>query len=353
MRYLLGIPVLMVLMASFFAQAADSASPAFQQAVGASSGQGVARAPEPRQTVQPLKVVASFSILGDMVKQIGGADVSVETLVGPDGDAHAYEPTPAAVRALAKAQLLVINGLNFETWLKKLVRTAHFKGKIVVAATGVTPLDFEPHDSGRCDADDQSRDKAHRNQWRPKGSGSKRKGGVHTDPHAWQSLANGVLYARNIGAALQQVDPAHAQAYISQTERYIARMLELETRVKQALSSLPPERRQVVVSHDAFAYFGLAYGITFISTMGISSEAEPSARAVACIITKICKEKVPAVFLENISNPRLEQQIVRETKAKLGGTLYSDALANPGLPASTYLGMFEWNLTELMTALKP
>ncbi len=280
----------------------------------------------------PLKVVASFSILGDMVKQIGGGDVQVDVLVGPDGDAHEYEPTPADARRLAAAQLLVVNGLGFEAWLPKLVRASGFKGTTVVASDGVTPRDFGGDATGGHDHDH---------------------GAGNIDPHAWQSLANGVRYARNIGAALAAADPAHADAYRQRTEAYAGRIEALDARVKQAFAALPPERRRVVTSHDAFGYFGDAYGMTFISAMGVSTEAEPSAADVARIIGQIRQEKVPAVFLENVSSPKLAQQIARETGAHVGGTLYSDALAKSGLPASTYLGMFEWNLSQFMAALKP
>jgi zinc/manganese transport system substrate-binding protein len=292
----------------------------------------------------PLHVVASFSILGDMVRQIGGPDVKVDTLVGPDGDAHEYEPTPADARALGAAQVLVVNGLNFETWMARLVKTANFKGVTVVASEGVRTRHFD---------DDDIAGHAGHGESTAAGTAGGAAVDIRVDPHAWQSLANGAQYARNIGAALAKADPAHADAYQRRTDAYVAKILALDQRLKQAFAALPAERRRVVTSHDAFGYFGQAYGMTFISTMGISTEAEPSARDVARIIDEVKREKVPAVFLENVSNPRLGQQIARETGAKLGGTLYSDALAKPGLPASTYLGMFEWNLAEFMSALKP
>jgi zinc/manganese transport system substrate-binding protein len=293
----------------------------------------------------PLEVVASFSILGDMVRQIGGSDVQVHTLVGPDGDAHEYEPTPADARQLSAAKIVVVNGLGFETWMAKLVKASGFKGTTVVASQGVTPRDFADdeaagHGSGHDHADkkDAKPDAAH---------------DIRVDPHAWQSLANGALYANNIGAALTAADPEHADVYRQRTEAYVAKLNALDARVKQAFAALPAERRRVVTSHDAFGYFGDAYGMTFISAMGISTDAEPSAADVAKIIGQIRQEKVPAVFFENVSSPRLAQQIARETGAKVGGTLYSDALAKPGLPAATYLGMFEWNLSQFMAALKP
>jgi zinc/manganese transport system substrate-binding protein len=328
----------------------------------------------------PLHVVASFSILGDMVRQIGGPDVKVDTLVGPDGDAHEYEPTPADARALSAAQLLVVNGLNFETWMARLVKTANFKGTTVVASEGVATRRFDDDDiaghdhshGGGAGKDDQQdavngdhkdgHKDGHHDHADDHGHDGHTHGGpatgsaaadIRVDPHAWQSLANGVRYARNIGAALAKADPSHADAYRQRTDAYVTRIEALDQRVKQAFAALPPDRRRVVTSHDAFGYFGQAYGVTFISTMGISTEAEPSARDVARIIDEVKREKVPAVFLENVSNPRLGQQIARETGAKLGGTLYSDALAKPGLPAATYLGMFEWNMAEFMSALKP
>jgi zinc/manganese transport system substrate-binding protein len=294
----------------------------------------------------PLQVVASFSILGDMVKQVGGPDVQITTLVGPDGDAHEYEPTPADARALTSANVLVMNGLGFETWLPKLVKAANFKGVTVVASQGVTPRDFGGDEAGGKDGGkDGDRDGGRERQHAANGT--------HTDPHAWQDLGNGAIYVRNIGDALATADPAHADGYHQRAEAYLAKIQALDARVKQAFGALPPAQRRVVTSHDAFGYFGDAYGMTFISAMGISTDAEPSAADVARIIGQIRQEKVPAVFLENVSNARLAQQLARETGAKLGGTLYSDALARPGLPAATYLGMFEWNLSQFMGALKP
>ncbi|CAM3686466.1 metal ABC transporter substrate-binding protein [Bordetella bronchialis] len=346
-----GWPAFLGLLLSLFlclpvARAADGADAG---ASGAAASGAVAPGAGP---AHPLRVVASFSILGDMVRQIGGADVQVDALVGPDGDAHEYEPTPADARALGAAQVLVVNGLNFETWMNRLVKASNFKGITVVAAEGVQPRDFDEDDiAGHADGDADH----------APGGGSAAPGGKsghghhdpHVDPHAWQDLSNGVVYARNIGAALAKADPSHADAYRQRTEAYVARMQALDQRVRQSFAALPPERRRVVTSHDAFGYFGRAYGVTFISTMGISTDAEPSAGDVARIIDQVKQEKVPAVFLENVSNPRLGQRIAHETGAKLGGTLYSDALAKPGLPASTYLGMFEWNLAAFMAALKP
>lgn len=299
---------------------------------------------------QPLQVVASFSILADIATQVGGPDVAVRSLVGPDGDAHEYEPTPADARKQAAAQVLVVNGLDFEAWLPRLQKAAGFAGRTVVASKGVEPrrLDdaHEEHEA-HGDHDDRHHDHDH---------GHHGEHGHHhgdLDPHAWQDLANGAIYARNIARAFAEADPAHAQAYRQRADAYVARIEALDQRVRQLFEAIEPARRKVVSSHDAFGYFGQAYGVRFIALAGVSTDAEPSAADMARIIEQVRRESVPAVFVENIANPRLAQQLTRETQARLGGTLYSDALARPGEPAGTYLGMFEWNAQQLAAALRP
>lgn len=294
---------------------------------------GVAHAAE------PLKVVASFSILGDIVREVGGKDVSLTTLVGPDGDAHEYEPTPGDAKKLSAAQVLFVNGLDFETWLPKLTKASGFAGKTVVASQGVTPRKFA-HGA----AEDKHDDHDH-------GDGHHHHGDA--DPHAWQNLANGVIYARNVADGLAAADPAHAEAYRQRAAAYITRLQALDTSTKATFAAIAADRRKVVTSHDAFGYFGDAYGVSFIPAMGVSTDAEPSAGEVARIIEQVKRDKVPAVFVENISSPKLVQQIARETGAKVGGTLYSDALSKPGQPGATYLEMFEWNVRQLAAALQP
>lgn len=312
------------------------------------------------QAAEPLKVVASFSILGDIVREVGGADISLTTLVGPDGDAHGYEPTPGDAKKLADARVLFVNGLDFETWLPKLTKASGFAGQTVTASQGVTPRKFAGHGDG----EDHGAGHGH-------GHGNKddhkhghddddhdHKHGHHhhhgdADPHAWQSLANGVIYARNVADGLAAADPAHAQAYRQRADAYVAKLQALDASLKKTFDAIGAERRKVVTSHDAFGYFGDAYGVTFIPAMGVSTDAEPSAREVAAIIEQVRRDKVPAVFVENISSPKLVEQIARETGAKVGGTLYSDALSKPGQPGATYLEMFEWNARQLAAALQP
>ncbi|MFY0477698.1 metal ABC transporter substrate-binding protein [Achromobacter marplatensis] len=300
---------------------------------------------------EPLKAVASFSILGDIVREVGGNDISLTTLVGPDGDAHEYEPTPGDAKKLSAARVLFVNGLDFETWLPKLTKAAGFAGQTVVASQGVMPRKFaEQGGAGKQDEQDHDHGDDH-------GHDHGGKDGHHhhgdADPHAWQDLANGVTYARNVAEGLAAADPAHAGNYRQRATAYIAKLQALDASAKKTFAAIPAERRKVVTSHDAFGYFGAAYGVAFVSVMGVSTDAEPSAGEVAAIIEQVKRERVPAVFVENITSPKLVQQIARETGAKVGGTLYSDALSKPGQPGATYLEMFEWNVRQLAAALQP
>ena len=268
-----------------------------------------------------MKVAASFSILGDMVKQVGDDRIDVVTFVGPNGDAHVYEPTPADAKALSESKILFINGLGLEGWMTRLENSSGFKGKVVTACTGVNPRKM---------VEDEK---------------------TITDPHAWQSLANGKIYAANIRDALIAADPAGKATYEANAKKFIDGMTAMEANVKAAVAKMPPERRKIITTHDAFGYFGSAYGMEFIAPEGVSTESEASAQDVAKIITQIKKEHIPAVFLENVTDSRLLDQIASETGAKIGGTLYSDALSAPDGPAGNYLDMFRNNIDTLSTAL--
>jgi zinc/manganese transport system substrate-binding protein len=272
-----------------------------------------------------IKAVASFSILGDMVREIGGDRVELTTLVGPNADAHTFEPRPAHSRAVGAAGIIFINGLAFEPWFKRLAASAGARGKIVIASEGVKALEFKGKEGNN----------RHR-----------------LDPHAWQDLSNGVLYVRNIAAALAAVDPGHASDYKSRANAYVVRLQTLHDAIKAELGAIPAGQRKVVTSHDAFGYFA-AYSIEFIAPQGVSTEGEASANDVAKIIDQIRALGIRAVFLENIANSRLVEQIAKETHARIGGTLFSDALSDPDGPAPTYVKMFEHNARELVTALKP
>jgi zinc/manganese transport system substrate-binding protein len=277
--------------------------------------------PQAASANDKLKVAASFSILGDMVKQVGGDRVDVMTFVGPNGDAHVYEPTPADAKALSESKILFINGLGLEGWMTRLENSSGFKGNVATASKGVKP---------RTMVEDEK---------------------TITDPHAWQSLANGKIYAANIRDALIAADPAGKATYEANAKKFIDGMTAMEADVKAAVAKLPPNRREIITTHDAFGYFGAAYGMKFIAPEGVSTESEASAQDVAKIITQIKKEHIPAVFLENVTDSRLLDQIASETGAKIGGTLYSDALSPPDGPAGTYLDMFRNNIETLSAAL--
>jgi len=277
------------------------------------------------QAADKVKAVASFSILGDLVRQVGGDRVEAVTLVGPDGDAHVFSPTPADAKMLAGAAVFFVNGLGFEGWMERLEKSSGFKGKTVVASTGVKPLTMSEEEGGEPE--------------------------TITDPHAWQDLDNVKLYVANIRDGLIAADPEGKSVYEANAAKYLAAIAKEEEAVREALAALPEARRKIITSHDAFGYFGAAYGLEIIAPEGVSTESEASAQDVAKIIRQIKAEKIPAVFLENVTDHRLLDQIARETGAKIGGTLYSDALSGPGGPAPTYLDMFRHNVGTLTVAL--
>ena len=281
--------------------------------------------PASADAADKIKAVASFSILGDMVKQVGGDRIELATLVGPDGDAHVFEPTPSDAKTLAGAQILFMNGLGFEGWMERLEKSSGFKGKVVVASEGVKPRTMTEEEDGKAEE--------------------------ITDPHAWQSLANGKLYIANIRDGLIAVDPDGKAIYEANAAKYLDEIGAEDEAVKAALAKLPEDRRKIITSHDAFGYFGAAYGLKVIAPEGVSTEAEASAKDVAKIIRQIRAEHIPAVFMENITDHRLLDQIARETGAKIGGTLYTDALSPPDGPAPTYLDMFRNNVGVLTAAL--
>ncbi|NWA04120.1 metal ABC transporter substrate-binding protein [Pseudomonas gingeri] len=272
------------------------------------------------QAADKLPVVASFSILRDITQQIGGDHIEVTGMVGPDADAHTYEPTPDDAKALLKARLIVKNGLGFEPWLDRLVTSTETKATVVTASKGVISHTMEED------------------------------GETIPDPHAWHNLANAELYVNNITKALIQVDPANKDDYTRNSQAYLKQIYRLLAEAKVKLGNLPAGNRRIVTSHDAFGYLGQAYGIQFLAPQGLSTEREPSAAEVATLITQIRKDKVKAVFMENIKDARLLKQIADESGAQIGGTLYSDALAAEG-PASTFTGLFEYNMNTLHAAL--
>ena len=338
-------------------------------------------APAAAQSNRPLPVVATFSILGDMVKHIGGEHVDVTTLVGPDGDTHVYQPTPADARAVSEARVLVVNGLQFEGWLDRLIDASDFRGIRLVATEGIEPIAFDgEHDQGDNlevhaeevghdhDHDDQAeaghdRDREEHAEAATRDHDDDHDDEAHAeagddhhdhgafDPHAWQSLGHAVAYVDNITAALAQADPANAADFYQNRAVYGSEIEALAAEIRESMAALPADRRIVVTSHDAFQYFGRDYGLTFIAPQGLSTESEASAKDVARLIQQIRERDIRAVFIENVADPRLLKRIADETGAAIGGTLYPGALSGPDGPAPTYLDMMRHNATTLAQAL--
>ncbi len=285
---------------------------------------------------QKTPVIATFTILGDLVANVGGDRIALTTIVGPDLDTHAYQPTPADARTMTAARLLVINGLGFESWADRLARSASFTGTRVVATDGLGNA------LTRAEEDDK-----------PVGTRRPmRAPRAVPDPHAWQDVAGARLYVRNIAAGLTIADPANAAYYRERAIAYDRRLAELDDWVRGQIATIAPDKRKVITGHDAFQYFARAYGVEFRAPVGISTDEQPSARDVAALVRQIRAEGIKAIFLENMSNPRLIEQITREAGAAVGPTLYVDALSAPGGVASTYEAMMRHNVPALVAGMR-
>ncbi|PDT91922.1 ABC transporter substrate-binding protein [Bradyrhizobium sp. Y36] len=271
----------------------------------------------PLHAAERLNVVASFSILADFVRNVGGDRINLTTLVGADSDVHVYTPAPGDAKRVAEAKLVIVNGLGLEGWLPRLVQSAGSKAQVVTASAGIAPLKL----------------------------------GSAADPHAWQSIPNAKIYVADIAKALAAANPDDAAFFDAQAQAYLEKLETLDREVREAAAKIPPDRRKVISTHDAFGYFSAEYGIRFIAPLGVSTETEPSARDIAAIIGQIKAQKIPAVFLENISDDRLIRRIAAETGAKVGGTLISDGLTGEKGLAPTYIDMVRHNIKALTSAL--
>ena len=294
-----------------------AAAGALAAAGGLVPGRGQDKAPD-----RP-RAVATFSILGDLVSNVGGERVQLATMVGANGDVHVYAPTPGDVKTIAAADVVFVNGLGLEGWLDRLITAAATRAPIVVTSRGVAPH-----------------------------SGPVGHHRVASDPHAWQSVANAKIYVGNIRDGLSAIDPTGESIYRGKAAVYLAALDTLDDEIKAAIESIPAARRKIITTHSSFGYFADAYGIEFIAPEGLSTEAEPSPRDVARLIDQIRREKIPAVFIENVADPRLLQRIAVETGARIGGTLYSDALSPPDGPAATYIDLLRHNVREFTKGLR-
>lgn len=277
------------------------------------------------------KVVVSFSILGDLVARVGGDDIEMRVLVGPNGDAHIYRPTPEDAAAIADADLLIMNGLGYEGWFERLPESAGFSGAVIVASEGVTPRTSDgAHSSHSSHAGDHG----------------------EVDPHAWQDIGCAKIYVSNIAKALSDADPASIEDYKARAAILIAEMDALDAHARATFAAIPEARRVVITNHDAFGYFADAYGLRFLTATGLSTDAEPTPNAVATLIDQIKSEGAAAIFLENLSDNRLMERISEETGAVIGGTLYSDSLSGPDGPATSYLELFAHNVDVLSASMR-
>ena len=300
-----------------------------------------------------LKAVASFSILGDFVSRVGGDRVEVTTIVGPNGDAHVYEPKPADAKAVAAANVVFVNGLAFEGWLDRLVDASGYKGTLIKTTDGIEIEKMAEEGHGHAEGEKKEvhaeGEAAHDHDKKTEGEAGHDHG--ESDPHAWQSAVNAQIYVKNIATALCAADAAGCDTYKTNAEAYIKELAALDADIKAAVEKVPADRRSVITSHDAFGYFEHTYGVKFLAPEGVSTESEASAKDVAKLIEQIREDKAAALFVENISDPRLIEQISKETGVKIGGALFSDALSDKDGPAPTYIDMMRHNaklLTEAM-----
>lgn len=285
----------------------------------------------PAWAAEPLPVLTSFSILADITQQVGGERVTVSSLVGPNQDAHVYQPSPQDVKKLLASRVFVVNGLGFEGWIQRLTQSSQYRGQTVVASEKIKPLAVKTshgHDHG------------HRHDH-----------GKGVDPHAWHNPQHVIQYGHTIAQALAKADPAGASYYQQRAQQFEQQLRQLDQSIEQQFATIPVAQRKVITSHDAFSYLGQRYQIRFLAPQGMSTESEASAASVAKLVKQIRQEKVKALFVENMADQRLLQQISQETNVKVGGKLYSDALS-AGAPAGSYIELMQYNAKNLASALK-
>lgn len=309
-----------------------------------------------------VQVVTSFSILADMVENVGGEHVDITSLVAADGDAHVYSPSPGDARSLANADLVVFNGLLFEGWMERLISASDYSGAVVTATDGIQPLSFAEHDDhDGNDHEGHGHDEhAHEEHGHEEHGHDEHDHAAHADehsghehgdedPHAWQDMQQAKVYVANIRDGLIAADTDNADAYRANAEQYLQEMAEVDAEIRALIDEIPAST-SVITGHDSFGYFSNAYGVNFLSPVGLSTEADPSGASMAALVDVIEQENVQALFHENMTNQSIITQLAEETGLPIAGTLYADALASEG-EASTYLGMMHHNAQVLHDAL--
>jgi zinc/manganese transport system substrate-binding protein len=284
----------------------------------------------PADAADRIKVVATFSVIGDMVANVAGDRIELVTLVGPAGDTELFKPSLADGKNVAEAKIVFMNDLNddFEPWLEPLLKQAKFSGAKIIVSRGAKTYSSTEERAPRS-----------------------KTGEEEIDQHAWLDPKNGVIYVRNIAAALAKSDPANAAEYRARADAYIKELQALDAWAKAEIAALPVVKRRVLASHDSLQYLAKAYGITLLSINGWTNNSEPSAAELARLTQQIRLEGIHALFLDSITDPRAMQQVAKETGASIGGTLYGDALSTPGEEADTYLKMLRHDVTALKAGM--
>jgi zinc/manganese transport system substrate-binding protein len=318
---------------------------------------------------EKVKVISSFSVLGDIVQEIGGDKIALTTLVSENGDAHTFKPSPKDVRGISKADLIVTNGLGFEGWLPRLIEASHFKGQQVIASNGINLLegshdehadekgsddhhgDHKDHDAHH--DEDKGHDE-HKDEDKDHGAHHDEDKGHHDgiDPHAWHSISSIKIYARNIAKGLTDVDPQNSGYYATNLKTYLIKLKALDNDIAAMFNRVPATQRKVIVAHNAFAYFSRDYAINFYALQGTSTESEASAADITGVIDQIRDNNIKAIFIGNVTDNRLIKQISKDTQVTVAGKLYSDALSGKNEQASTYLQMMKYNATTIYNAIK-
>lgn len=274
----------------------------------------------PREEREAQRVIATTTMIADLAREIGGDRVEVTSIMEPGGDPHTYQPVPSDSKAVARSQLVLINGLMLEGWIEDLVRNAGGDQPVVTVSDGVETIDDPAYEG-------------------------------NPDPHIWFSVPRWKKATVNVRDALIAMDPEGEEHYRERTAAYLTELDELDAWVRSEIERIPPEHRHLVTSHDAFQYFGVTYGINVMAVQGISTTSEASAAELRDVIDHVREHEIPAIFVESSVNPKLIEQVQRETGVEIGGTLYSDSLGPWDGPAGSYIGMVRANTKTLVEAL--
>jgi zinc/manganese transport system substrate-binding protein/manganese/iron transport system substrate-binding protein len=277
----------------------------------------------PAPAGEPLRVVTTTTLLADLVRQIGGGRVDVESLLTAGADPHDFEPEPKQIVAVEEADLVVVHGLGLDHWAEELIETAGTDAPVLTATAGVQTI------------------------------ASTEDGFGEGDPHVWHDPRNMQIMTANVASALARIDPDPASGYAARADAYRAQLEALDGWIAERIATIPPERRRVVTSHASLGYYLQRYGLAFVGAVipSLDTRAEPSARDLAALIERIEAEDVPAIFAEVSIDPQLEEEIAAQANVAIVTNLYADSLGEPGSGADTYIGMMVHNTNLIVAAL--